>query len=70
MSGTVRQNLDPFGESDDAALNAALRSAGLGAIQAEGDDAYIGLDTSVAPGGSNMSVGQRQILALARAIVR
>lgn len=70
MSGTVRQNLDPFGEIDDATLNAALRSAGLSAIQSEAADSYIGLDSGVSAGGSNFSLGQRQILALARAIVR
>ena len=70
MSGTVRQNLDPFDEHDDAVLNAALRSAGLDTVQSEDDDSYIGLDSGVSASGGNFSLGQRQILALARAIVR
>jgi ABC-type multidrug transport system fused ATPase/permease subunit len=70
MSGTVRQNLDPFDEADDATLNAALRSAGLNTLQTEDDEGYIGLDSGVSAGGGNFSLGQRQILALARAIVR
>lgn len=71
MSGTVRRNLDPFDQYDDASLNDALRSAGLYSIQSEDDEsARIGLDTDIASGGNNLSVGQRQILALARAILR
>ncbi|CAE6479744.1 unnamed protein product [Rhizoctonia solani] len=70
MSGTVRQNLDPFDEHDDAVLNAALRSAGLDTLQSEDDEGYIGLESGVSAGGGNFSLGQRQILALARAIVR
>ena len=69
LSGTLRQNLDPFGH-DDATLNDALRSAGLFTLQEEGDDSRITLDSEIAGGGSNLSVGQRQIIALARAIVR
>ncbi|KAF9030066.1 P-loop containing nucleoside triphosphate hydrolase protein [Rhodocollybia butyracea] len=71
LSGTVRRNLDPFDQYDDATLYDALRSAGLYSIQSESDeDARVGLDTAVASGGGNLSVGQRQILALARAMVR
>ncbi|CAE6473454.1 unnamed protein product [Rhizoctonia solani] len=70
MSGTVRQNLDPFDEYDDGFLNAALRSAGLESIQPDDIQDRIVLDSGVSTGGSNFSLGQRQILALARAIVR
>ncbi|OSD04848.1 P-loop containing nucleoside triphosphate hydrolase protein [Trametes coccinea BRFM310] len=70
LSGTLRQNLDPFSEHDDAVLNDALRSAGLSNLQDESDQSRITLDTQIAGGGANLSVGQRQILALARAIVR
>lgn len=74
MSGTLRQNLDPFGEHDDATLNACLRSSGLFSLQQDDDSsddsAKIGLDTVVASGGSNFSMGQRQIIALARAMAR
>ncbi|THV06409.1 P-loop containing nucleoside triphosphate hydrolase protein [Dendrothele bispora CBS 962.96] len=69
LSGTVRTNLDPFDQYDDAILNDALRSAGLDSIQSEEEKDRIKLDTTIAAGGGNMSVGQRQILALARAIV-
>ncbi|EMD39557.1 hypothetical protein CERSUDRAFT_111872 [Gelatoporia subvermispora B] len=70
LSGTLRQNLDPFGQYDDAVLNSALRAAGLFSLQSEEDEGRITLDSQIASGGSNLSVGQRQILALARAIVR
>ncbi|VDC03254.1 unnamed protein product [Peniophora sp. CBMAI 1063] len=70
LSGTLRENLDPFGEYDDAVLNSALRASGLLSLQSEGDENRITLDAQVASGGGNLSVGQRQILALARALVR
>jgi ABC-type multidrug transport system fused ATPase/permease subunit len=70
LSGTLRANLDIFGVYDDAELNHALRSAGLFSLQSEEDDGRITLDSMIASGGSNLSVGQRQILALARAILR
>ncbi|PIL37563.1 ATP-binding cassette transporter [Ganoderma sinense ZZ0214-1] len=70
LSGTLRQNLDPFSQYDDAVLNDSLRAAGLFSLQSETDEGRITLDSQIASGGSNLSVGQRQILALARAIVR
>ena len=70
LSGTLRQNLDPFDQYDDAVLNDALRAAGLFSLQKDEDEGRITLDSPISSGGSNLSVGQRQILALARAIVR
>ncbi|KAJ3824262.1 P-loop containing nucleoside triphosphate hydrolase protein [Lentinula raphanica] len=71
QSGTLRSNLDPFSEHDDSRLNDALRSAGSFALQSEDDSNRLGLDSEIRGGGSsNLSVGQRQIIALARAIVR
>ncbi|KAL5534538.1 hypothetical protein ACEPAG_1001 [Sanghuangporus baumii] len=70
LSGSLRHNLDPFDENDDATLYNALRSAGLFSLQSDDDEGKLTLDTQIAAGGSNLSVGQRQILALARAIVR
>ncbi|KAH6916799.1 ATP-binding cassette transporter [Coprinopsis sp. MPI-PUGE-AT-0042] len=70
LSGSLRQNLDPFDQFDDATLNAALTSAGLFSLQDKLDEGRITLDSSISSGGGNLSVGQRQIIALARAIVR
>ncbi|KAI0258843.1 P-loop containing nucleoside triphosphate hydrolase protein [Gloeopeniophorella convolvens] len=70
LSGTLRENLDPFSQFDDVTLNNSLRAAGLFSLQREDDEARITLDSQIASGGSNLSVGQRQILALARALIR
>ena len=51
-------------------LNEALRSSGLFSLQNITDEGRITLDSQISAGGKNLSVGQRQILALARAIVR
>ncbi|KAK7064563.1 ATP-binding cassette transporter [Favolaschia claudopus] len=70
LTGSLRKNLDVFEQFDDATLNGALRAAGLFALQSEMDEGKITLDSEISAGGSNLSVGQRQILALARALVR
>ncbi|KAI1636918.1 P-loop containing nucleoside triphosphate hydrolase protein [Biscogniauxia mediterranea] len=72
--GTVRSNLDPFGEHTDLELWSALRQADLvpaDAAQAEErDPSRIHLDSAVEEDGLNFSLGQRQLMALARALVR
>jgi ABC-type multidrug transport system fused ATPase/permease subunit len=69
--GTLRYNLDPFDEYDDATLNAALKASGLYALRTDPEvEGRLGLDTVIASSGSNISAGQCQIIALARAIVR
>lgn len=70
VAGTLRQNLDPFELYDDATLNDTLRSVGLFSIQNETDDHRITLDSFIMRNGGSLSVGQRQIVALARAILR
>ncbi|KAH9028047.1 P-loop containing nucleoside triphosphate hydrolase protein [Lactarius deliciosus] len=70
LSGSLRENLDPFSQYDDATLNSALHASGLFSLQTDDEDGRLALDSHIASGGGNLSVGQRQILALARAIVR
>ena len=68
MGGTIRSNLS-FGadrELTDAELEAACEKAGLKDLIATLPDGY---DSHVAPGGTNFSGGQRQCLAIARAII-
>ncbi|KAJ7132157.1 multidrug resistance-associated ABC transporter [Mycena epipterygia] len=70
LSGSLRSNLDPFSQYDDEELNYALRAAGLFALQSEIGEDRITLDTAISSGGNNFSIGEKQIFALARAIVR
>ncbi|KAL2913381.1 hypothetical protein HK105_207126 [Polyrhizophydium stewartii] len=67
FSGTVRSNLDPFGQYQDSELWDALQRADLKAAVAAAPG---GLDSAVAENGDNWSTGQRQLLCLARAILK
>jgi len=103
FSGTIRDNLDPFDEYEDAEIDGALyrvhllnRSAhqsqrtstrgspvaeleneteaasvsGVSSVTEVDSKPVISLDTMVSAEGANFSHGQRQLIALARALLR
>ncbi|KAI9467371.1 ABC transporter [Lactarius psammicola] len=91
FSGTLRSNLDPFGQHDDARLWDALRRSYLvedtkriSPVMSEVDKekGQLGtrattpnaprftLDSPIEEEGSNLSIGQRSLVSLARALVK
>lgn len=78
FAGTIRSNLDPFGQHDDYDLNVALQQTNLiSSTSSEKrsdnngtENKHITLDSLVEEDGSNFSLGQKQLIAFARALVR
>ena len=91
FSGTLRSNLDPFGQHDDALLWDALRRSYLVEdtkriypvmSEVDGEEELPGtgattpnaprftLDSPIEEEGSNLSIGQRSLVSLARALIK
>ena len=66
FNGSVRMNLDPFSQHSDEEIWSALEEVQLKSSVQEMSN---GISSTITEGGTNLSVGQRQLICLARAIL-
>lgn len=66
FSGSIRENVDPYKACDDERLHEVMSQCNLTELVTN----LGGIDAQLPNGGSGLSVGERQLFCLARAIIR
>ena len=66
MEGSLKYNIDPFNKAKDEEIISILKKIGF--EYTESDDKI--LNRKIEQGGSNLSVGEKQLVCIARAILR
>jgi len=67
MEGSLRYNIDPLEKSDDNEIIKVMEKIGFDYIIKRDKQ---GLNQEIAEGGSNLSVGEKQLICITRAILR
>lgn len=78
FTGTIRSNLDPFNEYEDEQIFEALTRVNLiapgergGDVQSgENQNKFLDIESTITEGGNNLSQGQRQLMCLARSLLK
>ena len=67
MEGSLRYNIDPLEKSEDGEIIKVMQKIGFDYIIKRDKE---GLNQEIAEGGSNLSVGEKQLICITRAILR
>lgn len=78
FTGTIRSNLDPFNEYDDEQIFESLTRVNLiapGEREApsqtgDNQNKFLDIESTITEGGNNLSQGQRQLMCLARSLLK